>query len=185
MTLFIAIWAVWFLSEILLNRLFRSADFDKKDQDKNSLRIIWFTIGIANLLGIIFYIFIRFPISRSLIAPYLGLCLIVVGMVIRFMAIWSLGKFFTVDVTIRMDHKIKRDGMYRIIRHPSYLGSLLSFLGYGLSLNNWFSLVIILLPVTMAMLNRIKIEEKVLLNRFGLEYTEYLHTTYRLIPYLY
>ncbi len=182
---FIIIWSIWFLSEILLNRLFRSADDDKKDQDKNSLRIIWLTIGIANLLGIIFTIFFRFPISRSLITPYLGLCLIVVGMVIRFMAIWSLGKFFTVDVTIRMDHKIKRDGMYRIIRHPSYLGSLLSFMGYGLSLNNWFSLVIILLPVTMAMLNRIKIEEKVLLNQFGLEYSEYLHTTYRLIPYIY
>jgi protein-S-isoprenylcysteine O-methyltransferase Ste14 len=58
-------------------------------------------------------------------------------------------------------------------------------MGFGLSLNNWLSLIMIVIPVTTAMLHRITIEEKALLNQFGREYAEYLQSTYRLIPYIY
>jgi protein-S-isoprenylcysteine O-methyltransferase Ste14 len=185
MIIFAVVWLVWFLSEILLNRLLRSGAADAKDRDKGSLGFLWLTIGVANILGVFFSIFIRVPLSQAIAVPFSGLLLIVAGMIIRFMAIRSLGKYFTVDVTIRADHKIKKDGMYRLIRHPAYLGSLISFLGFGLSLNNWFSLVIIPVLVTWAMLRRIRIEENVLLDRFGQEYAEYLNSTYRLIPYIF
>ena len=185
MTIFIIIWSIWFVSEVLLNRLLRSDDHDKKGQDKGSIRIIWITIGIANSLGIIFSIFFKIPISNLLIVPYFGLLLIIVGMILRFIAIWSLGRLFTVDVTIRDNHNIKKDGIYRIIRHPSYSGSLLSFIGFGVSLNNWISLLIISILITIAMLNRIKIEERLLKGQFGLDYLDYMKRTYRLIPWLY
>jgi protein-S-isoprenylcysteine O-methyltransferase Ste14 len=185
MILFIAIWSLWFVSEILLNRLLRSGSDDRKDQDKKTLGLIWRLIGLANSMGILFVIFIRMPISTSWLLPYSGLGLIIIGMVIRFAAIISLGRFFTVDVTIRQDHRIKKDGIYSLIRHPSYLGSILSFIGFGLSLNNWLSLPVIVIPVTMAMLYRIRIEEKVLLDRFGQEYAEYKNDTCSLIPYIY
>ena len=93
--------------------------------------------------------------------------------------------FFTVDVTIRDDHKIKKDGLYRLIRHPSYSGSILSFIGFGISLNNWISLFIISLPVIFAMIHRIKVEEKLLVARFGKEYVDYMRKTFRLIPWIY
>jgi protein-S-isoprenylcysteine O-methyltransferase Ste14 len=169
----------------MLNRLFRSNKDDKQNLDLGSLRIIWITIGIANSLGILSAVFIDLPISNYFLIPYLGLPIIACGIVLRFISIISLGKFFTVDVTIRKDHKIKNDGMYRLIRHPSYTGSLISFLGFGLSLNNWLSLVIIFLPVFFAMLHRIKIEEKFLIDQFGMEYTDYRKKTYGLIPWIY
>lgn len=185
MPIFILIWSAWFLSEILLNRIFRSRNTDKKNLDKGTIRIIWITIGIANSLGIVSAMFLKFPISSYILIPCVGLFLIVTGMIIRFVAIISLGRFFTVDVTIRDNHKIKKDGIYKLIRHPSYTGSLLSFIGFGISLNNWISLFIISLLVIAAMLNRIKIEEKLLLDQFGIEYMDYIKKTYRLIPWIY
>jgi protein-S-isoprenylcysteine O-methyltransferase Ste14 len=185
MTIFTIIWSIWFISEIILSRLLRSGQYDKKGQDKGSFGIIWITVGIAITLAIYCTVYINFPISSLLIIPYIGLILMVIGMIFRFIAVWSLGRLFTVDVTIRENHVIKKEGLYRIIRHPSYSGSLVSFVGFSISLNNWLSLIIITILVTLAMLYRIKIEEKLLIDQFGSEYTEYMKRTYRLIPFIY
>jgi len=183
--IFISIWSIWFLSEILLNVLFRSGKKDKKGQDKGSIRFLWICVGIGNFLGVIFFIFSKFPISNLLMVRYLGLLLILVGMTLRFGAILSLGRLFTVDVTIRENHSIKKDGAYRIVRHPMYFAMLLSFVGFGISLNNWVSLFFITFLILIALLNRIRIEEKLLIKQFGLEYLEYKKRTYRLIPFVY
>ncbi len=183
MTIFIIIWSLWFLSEILINRLIRSGSSDSKNKDKGSIHIIWITIGIANTAGILFAMFSHFPISNAI--AYVGLFLIVLGMIIRFVAVRSLGRLFTVDVTIRKDHYLKKDGMYQILRHPSYTGSLISFLGFGISLNNWISGIIIITLVTAAMLYRIKIEEQLLIEQFGDEYRSYMKNTYRLLPWIF
>jgi protein-S-isoprenylcysteine O-methyltransferase Ste14 len=184
MTLFIIIWTLWFTSEIFLNRLSRSPDY-KKDKDKGSLKIIWMTIGMANSLGILSVIFLNFPISHLVYIEFIGLFLILNGMLLRFIAIFSLGRFFTVDVTILDHHRLKKNGLYKLIRHPAYLGSLISFLGFGFSLNNWISLMVIFIPITTVMLYRIKIEEHLLTEQFGKEYSEYMKNTYRLIPLVY
>jgi protein-S-isoprenylcysteine O-methyltransferase Ste14 len=96
----------------------------------------------------------------------------------RFFSILTLGRLFTVDVKIRDEHIIKKTGVYRVIRHPSNSGSILSFIGFGISLNNLISLVIICVPVIIAMLNRIKIEERLLIDEFGSEYLDYMKKTY-------
>ena len=106
-------------------------------------------------------------------------------MIIRFIAIITLGKFFTVNLDIQGNHRLINTGLYRYVRHPSYSGSLLSFLGFGLSLNNWFSLTIIIVPLLVTFINRINIEEKLLQNQFGVYYSDYKKKTKRLIPWLY
>jgi protein-S-isoprenylcysteine O-methyltransferase Ste14 len=174
MVIFIIVWSIWFISEILLNRFLRSGKDINNYQDKGTVRIIWITIGIANSLGIIFAIFIRTSICNNIIIPYAGLILIVLGMILRFISIWTLGRLFTVDISIRNEHTIIKDGVYRIIRHPSYLGSIFSFIGFGISLNNWISLFIICIPVLIAILNRINIEERLLIDQFNGEYLESL-----------
>ncbi len=185
MVISIIIWSAWFLSEILLTRLLRSGVSDLKNQDKGSIRIIWITIGIANTAGILASLYLKAPISASWVITYIGLSVIVLGMLIRFFSIRSLGRFFTVDVTIRKDHKLKTDGIYQVVRHPSYTGSLLSFIGFGISINNWISVIVITILVAMAMLYRISIEEKLLMKQFGAEYSDYRKKTCRLIPWIY
>jgi protein-S-isoprenylcysteine O-methyltransferase Ste14 len=185
MIIFWIVWAVWFSSEVLLNRLMRSGSNDKKGLDKGSIRLIWVMISIAITLGVVLAIYVRLPISKTIVLPFVGLTLIIIGMVFRFISIRALGRLFTVDVTIRDNHKIKKDGIYRIIRHPSYSGSLISFIGFSISLNNWLGLLAITIIITIALLYRIKIEEKILIDRFGTEYLDYKNNSYCLIPFIY
>jgi protein-S-isoprenylcysteine O-methyltransferase Ste14 len=179
------IWLCWFLSEILLNRLIRSKQPESKVQDRGSLRLIWIAIAVSMTLGILCAIYLRAPVIHSHVLAYFGLAMIVTGMLIRFIAIHTLGRFFTVNLAIHKDQHIVQTGLYGYVRHPSYTGSLLSFTGFALSLNNWISLAVIVIPVLATFLNRIFLEEKMLQQKFGTEYEEYKKKTKRLIPMIY
>jgi protein-S-isoprenylcysteine O-methyltransferase Ste14 len=185
MKIFIIIWTCWFLSEILLHRLFRSKTNKSRNSDGNSLTLIWITIGFSISLGVLVMIYLPSPIIKSNVISYLGLSLILVGMIIRIIAIRTLGRFFTVNLGTENDHFLIKKGIYKIIRHPSYTGSLLSFLGMGLSLNNWISLSVIFVPVLIAFIYRIHIEEKLLIAQIGAEYEDYKKQTNRLLPWIY
>lgn len=115
----------------------------------------------------------------------LGLLLIVFGLAIRWIAILTLRRLFTVDVSILRNHQIIRHGIYKFVRHPAYAGSLLSFLGLGLSFANWVSTLVIFVPILVAFMRRIRLEERVLINAFGDEYINYCKTAKRLIPGIY
>jgi protein-S-isoprenylcysteine O-methyltransferase Ste14 len=182
---FTIIYLIWFLSETLLNRLLHSKSTDKQNADKNSLLIIWITVVAAIILAMYISINYYFPIYPNTIIRYAGLGIILLGIVLRIAAVLSLGKFFTVDVTIREDHKLKKDGMYKYLRHPSYFASLVSFIGFGISINSWPGLLLIVVAVTTVFIFRIKIEEKILIGQFGTEYMDYMKSTRGLIPFLY
>ena len=183
--LFPVVYTIWFLSEFLLSRLLRSNQSDKKGADKNSLAIIWIvvvpSIAISSYIAQRFYV----PISHSPWIGYAGLIIMVVGIALRLMVVKSLGRFFTVDVTIREDHQLKTDGFYSIVRHPSYFAAWLSFVGFGISVNNWLSLLIASTAAFGVFLYRIRIEETVLIKQFGDQYLEYKKSTKAIIPFIF
>jgi protein-S-isoprenylcysteine O-methyltransferase Ste14 len=114
-----------------------------------------------------------------------GVFLLLAGTAIRWTAVFTLGSYFTVNVAILEGHRIVRHGIYRFIRHPSYTGLLLRYLGFGLAFANWLSLALIFLPLCVATLYRIRVEEAALRERFGEEYLSYTRATKRLIPGIY
>lgn len=175
----------WLLSEILLNRLLRSKSTDRKKADKGSLSLIWMIIIVTIFIAVFISGNFYFPIFSNTAFQYAGLAIIFIGIILRLLAVASLGKFFTVDVTIRQNHKLKKDGIYKYLRHPSYFASLISFIGFGISLNNWVALLLITFAILTAFIIRIKVEEKVLIEQFGSEYIEYKKATSRLIPFIY
>ena len=176
---------LWVASEILLLILRRS---DKKSQDKDlgSVKRLNFVIYISIAAGIYISLTkfgnIDFNHHTILLS---GFILIVLGLVVRWIAILTLRKYFTVNVAIQKDHVIIQKGFYKYIRHPSYLGMLLSFLGLGLSLGNFISIVVIIIPITFVLINRIQIEEQALRDVFGNDYQKYCGETWRLIPGIY
>ncbi|MET4081441.1 protein-S-isoprenylcysteine O-methyltransferase Ste14 [Pedobacter sp. UYP30] len=179
------IYIIWILSEVYLNRRLRSGSTDKKDQDKNSLRLIWIVIGVCVFTAVFTSHVFFLPIYHSSLGVYIGVAALILGILIRYWAVLSLGRFFTVDVTIREEHKLKTGGMYKYLRHPSYAASLLSFLGMGITLNNWFSLALIAVGIISVFIYRIKIEEKVLIEHFGSEYEDYRKHTSAIIPFVF
>lgn len=185
MYVFIAIWGIWFLSEIFLSRFVKSRSTNSENLDKNSLRIMWTTVIVSIFAGLILMIYTSLPLSVSPLTAYIGLSVIVAGMILRIISIITLGRFFTVDLAIHSDQHVVQKGLYKFIRHPSYTGSLISFVGLGMSFNNWASLVVISVPVILSFIYRINVEENLMFRQFGREYDEYRKKTRRLIPFVY
>ncbi len=53
----------------------------------------------------------------------------------------TLGRLFKFVVVIQDDHRVITSGRYRLLRHPSYTGGLVAFLGAGIALDSWLSIV--------------------------------------------
>jgi protein-S-isoprenylcysteine O-methyltransferase Ste14 len=184
-TLLIVVSALWVASEILLSIVKRSQATDRR-ADRSSLRVLWLTIAVAVNLGVLLGLQPIGRMGRGFASlAVLGLALILVGAAVRWVAILTLKRRFTVDVAISQDHALVREGIYGTIRHPAYLGSMISFFGLGLSFMNVLSLLVIVVPVTVAFLHRIRIEEQVLLEVFGEEFGRYCASTKRLLPGIY
>ena len=112
-------------------------------------------------------------------------CLFIVGISIRWIAIVSLKKAFTVKVSILKDHQLKTDGVYRWVRHPSYTGMYIYGLGYGLAFQSFLCTALVLLAVWISTHKRIAVEEAVLESHFGENYQNYKARSWRLFPWIY
>ena len=183
--LFLTTYSFWFLSELGLNRLLQSKKTDKQNADKGSIYYIWTIIIIAIFASIHISNNYSYPIIRNSNIEIIGLLIILSGIILRLIIVKSLGRFFTVNVTITPNHILKKDGFYKYLRHPSYSASLLSFIGFGVTLNNLISLALVTALILTAFIIRINIEEKVLLKHFGSMYSDYIKTTKRIIPFIY
>ena len=154
--------------------------------DNSSLII--FRIFIPMSLFISLFVFLmKWDIFQfnSLIIVVIGFVLFLIGLIIRWIAIISLGNAFTVKVTILKDQNLNTNGIYKYIRHPSYTGLLLYYLGLGLLMSNYLCIFILVFSSIIVVMNRIKTEEKVLVDHFKFDYINYQKKTYKIIPFVY
>ncbi len=172
----------FFISEMALKFLKKSkADDVKKGNDKKSLMLFWITIPLSFTLGFYAASYGQWD-SAKITLGIVGLSLFWVGFALRWISIFQLSKEFTVDVVISKNHNLKTDGIYAIVRHPSYLGLLIICLGLSVAMNSIISLFVVTLPILFALIYRIKVEESVLNDEFGIEYKNYAENTFALIP---
>lgn len=175
----------YFISELLLTVTRRSRG-DGVRQDRSTLGVLWLVILGSLAAGI--YVVNHFAVGAL---PHrdlwrlIGLVLFVSGIAVRWWAIVTLGRFFTVDVQIAPDHELVERGPFRAVRHPSYTGVLLAFVGFALSLANWGALLVIVLPIFAAFLRRMEVEEQALTAALGATYVNYMRRTKRLVPGVY
>jgi protein-S-isoprenylcysteine O-methyltransferase Ste14 len=115
---------------------------------------------------------------------WLGVALFASGGGLRIWPVFVLGRRFSGLVAIQPGHTLVTTGVYGLIRHPSYLGLLVSSLGWGLAFRAGVGvlLAVALIPPLLA---RIKAEERLLHSEFGAEYEAYRARTSRLIPWIY
>jgi protein-S-isoprenylcysteine O-methyltransferase len=175
---------LFFLSEMALALFRRSKRAPGSTAtDSGSLRLLWIVITLA--------ITMAFALSgeRPALWPLphawiraVALVLFVSGLGIRWWAVITLGKFFTVDVATHDDHALVSTGPFRFVRHPSYTGLLLAFLGFGVSLGNTASLLVLIVPIAAALAYRMRVEEAALHRALGASYEAYCARTKRLIP---
>ena len=153
--------------------------------DKGSLWALFISITIGYLLS--------FSIATTKIGRIyhwnilfaLGFLIIIVGLVIRVISIRTLKQYFTYSVTKAENHEIIEKGFYKFIRHPGYLGQLLIFTGISISLSNWLSVILMFLSTLIGYMNRIRVEEKFMIEQMGDKYSDYQKRTKKLIPKIY
>jgi protein-S-isoprenylcysteine O-methyltransferase len=111
-----------------------------------------------------------------------GMLLMCAGIVLRQWAVALLGELFTVDVRVRPGQSVVDRGPYRWVRHPSYTGLILTFVGLGLALGNWAALIVLAVLPTLGLVVRIRFEERALLDGLGEPYRRFAATRPHLFP---
>ena len=115
---------------------------------------------------------------------WIGVALFAGGGVLRLWPVFVLGRRFSGLVAIQPGHTLVTTGIYGVIRHPSYLGFLVSSLGWVLAFRSGVGVVLTLLMVPV-LLARIRAEEALLRDQFGDEYASYCDRTWRMLPGIY
>jgi protein-S-isoprenylcysteine O-methyltransferase Ste14 len=167
-------------SEFLLLLVKRSSGKALRTREnRGSLILLWITITLGFTMGF----FLSRPMSQLWMG--FGWPLLIAGLIMRWIAILQLGRSFTVDVAINERARLKTDGIYERVRHPSYLGLLMIVIGFSSMMCSFYSFLVLVIPVFIAILYRISVEEKLLIREYGDSYIEYMKTTRKIIPGIY
>jgi protein-S-isoprenylcysteine O-methyltransferase Ste14 len=113
-----------------------------------------------------------------------GLFLTLIGYTLMNAAVVTLGRQFSIDVTIQKNHKLITGGIYRFIRHPRYMGIMMFMTGISLVFRSWAA-VVLSVGTAIVLIWRIRDEEKLLHQEFAAEWENYRKSSWRLIPFIY
>lgn len=171
--------------EVFMNLRQRGISIVKTSSDKGSLWLLYILITIGYALS--------FSIGATKIGRTnhwdaffaVGVVLTVTGLMIRIHSILTLKQYFTYSVAKVDDHQLVETGLYKVIRHPGYLGQVMIFVGISISLSNWLSVLLMMIPITIGYIYRIKVEERFMLEQLGEDYLNYQKRTKRIIPMIY
>jgi len=183
--IFYVVYALWLFSELVIGGIIprsrrRGAPIIYEDKSSRSL------IALSTFLSLT----IAFLFASSGIASlptgafYIGIGLMIAGILLRQWSIAVLGRYFSRTVGVQEGQVVVDRGPYRLVRHPAYTGSLLAIVGLGFVLQSWGAVLVLIAFFGVAFGYRIHVEEGVLTSKLGDEYVAYTKRTKRLIPYV-
>lgn len=157
------------------------------ERDKNSIWVIMIVSALIQVFTILEWAyfqqsFIKFNFD---IIATIGLLLSVSGIIFRVWCIKTLGNSFTATIRTQENQKIVKNGAYKYIRHPSYLGAYLAMVGSTIFMHTYFSFFFALIGMFLAYVYRMKFEEIALVEDFGKDYIDYQRATKKIIPLIY
>jgi protein-S-isoprenylcysteine O-methyltransferase Ste14 len=148
-------------------------------------------LGLSFIIAIIMFIIAGLDSGRYHWSPdlhwslyILGIILTIVGQLL-FLIAQKQNKFFssTVRIQTNREHTVCETGLYKIVRHPAYLGSFIQSLGFPLFFGSLWSIIPICLSIIL-LITRTNLEDKTLKNELK-GYLEYSNKTrYKIIPYV-
>ena len=160
----------------------KSAD----SKDSGSMAVIMLGQWVALFAGYPAAFVPRFRVPPSLNLAFFagGMLVMLAGSLLRRHCFRILGEFFTGNVQARADQPVIDRGAYHFVRHPSYTGGILMFIGTGLALGSWASVAILFVASVAVYAYRIHVEERALLQTIGEPYAAYMRSRKRLIPFI-
>jgi protein-S-isoprenylcysteine O-methyltransferase Ste14 len=115
---------------------------------------------------------------------FVGVAVCLAGGLLRIVPVYVLKNRFSGLVAIQAGHTLETHGIYGLIRNPSYLGLLVTSLGWVLAFRSVVG-VLLVASLLVPLVARIRAEERLLHEHFGAEYEAYCARTWRLVPWIY
>lgn len=134
------------------------------------------------VLAFSFLIEFRMPLPKDL-AKLLGLLLIGLGMAL---AIWA-SVYIKSAIMGEVEPRLKilvRQGPYRFVRHPVYLGMTIALIGATVVLRSWAGLIGVFVLFLPSVIYRAQLEDKALFRKFGDEWATYAAQTGFILPFI-
>ena len=184
-SIFFVVYAFWLLSELVIGGIIprsRRHGTPIRYEDRSSRLLISLSMFLSLMIALFF--------AASGIASlpsgafYLGIGLMIAGILVRQWSIAVLGRYFSRTVGVQEGQAVVDRGPYRLVRHPAYTGSLLTMVGLGFVLQSWGAVLVLIAFFGVAFGYRIHVEEAVLTSKLGDKYVAYAKKTKRLIPYV-
>lgn len=175
---------IWLGSELWISlREWGEAD---TAQDRHTKKVFAFCAAAAISIGLLGPRPPAYTIYHSrAIMLFLGSATMLLGISLRVLSVLALGQYFRTTVMIQKGQTVIKTGPYKYIRHPSYLGTLITVFGFGLAVDNWFVTGAMLAVMFYGIAQRIAVEEEVMERGFGKAYIDYKRKTKKLIPKIY
>jgi protein-S-isoprenylcysteine O-methyltransferase Ste14 len=157
-------------------------------------------LKLYSLVGFILYVLVgmTFIVILALIDYYynfslfnynlgylIGFSLFIIGLILQGVAEATLGKYYLPSIGTVEGQKIIKNGIYKYIRHPGYLGEIIIFFGLGFVTYSLLGILGAFIVALMVYAGEVIPEEKYMLEKFGKEYEEYMKETFRFIPYIF
>ena len=178
--------STWIVLELIIIYKTRVSGDGTGQRGYRSEKLIWWVVvlSIIGAFGFKQLHLVQIPINYDL-RQLVSFVLMSIGLLVRFSAVNSLGRFFSTTAVIQTEHLLIEHGLYHFIRHPAYTGLLLSFFATGIAMGDFLALLVLLLPISYVLNQRISVEETLLISYFGKSYQSYMLRTKKLIPGLY
>ncbi|MFO7881908.1 MAG: DUF1295 domain-containing protein [Kosmotogaceae bacterium] len=168
----------WVIGDIYFVFLFKTPSNDYIESESK------FTMSSFIIFGIIVGTNINPEFYRIWAQPfnvwrYFGIAVILIGAFITFKSknqLWSHSAVSGVLLT---------EGLFRYIRHPQYLGLLISFAGIAFCLFSAFTSFFFIAFALLGIMVRVEYREQKLIKDFKELYLDYSKRTYKLIPFIY
>ena len=161
---------------------------DLKIQKRNTIELVLLVLNGIGMIIPIVYVFSSVLDFADYDLPdwlaWAGAVLFALAICLLWRSHKDLGRYWTVTVAIRTEHKLVTSGVYTFIRHPMYSAHLIWAIAQIFILHNWiagYSFLIVQVPFCFI---RIKNEEEMMIAQFGAAYKAYMEKTGRLIPKL-
>ena len=167
--------------------LFSAGNLSAGEQEDRGNRWVLFTFGVLMIL----IAFLPAYTDRKGLFTFdgdtirwVGVVLFAAGGALRLWPVFVLGRRFSGLVAIQPGHTLVTNSVYGVVRNPSYLGMLVSALGWALAFRSGTGVLLVALLIP-PLVGRMRAEEKLLRTHFGSEYDAYCARTPRLVPEVY
>ena len=177
---------------VFVDIMIRPLQDEKKDPQSDKYTVILILLFLGNPFFLIASVIERkelidtyFSIWNQDFISILGILLFSLSGIVMILGRLELGKFGTAKLNIQEGHELIEKGLYKYIRHPIYLGDIISGLAFFIAFNSIIISIIYAILLFIIYNQRANYEEKILLMKFGQNYKDYQKRTKKYFPFLY